>query len=404
MKKTPKTKKADPNSKINNQQNKGPGGFIIALSATLCLLVVIGLVYICFSGIVRQKSRKYEQACDYLENKKYTYAVKLFRELGDYRDSAEKAESISLELTGKKDAYFYYEESSGYFRITEDGDLTVSSGRGLPEGVLTIPDVVNDIVVRSIGKGAFSGADGLREVTIPDTVVTIHENAFTNCARLEKIDFGKGLESIDKNAFAGCAALTEITLPDYVSRIGAMTFMNCGSLQTVNLPISLTVISEYMFSGCSELRTLNIGGKITSIESNAFSGCRKLTAITLPATLKSIGGFAFEQCGSLEEIMLPDSVTELGSGAFSGCGTLKKVSIGKGISTLRNYTFEDCVSLTHLIFTKETKTIAYSAFGNCKILKDVDFYGSVEDFEVIDIADGNDYLTAIEKINYISDK
>ena len=404
MKKTPKTKRSDSDSKVNNQQNKGPGGFIIALSVVLCLLVVIGLVYICFSGIVQQKSRKYEQACDYLENKKYTYAIKLFRELGDYKDSAEKAENISLELTGKKDAYFYYEESSGYFIITEDGDLTVNSSRGLPEGVLTIPDVVNDIVVRSIGKGAFSGADGLREVTIPDTVVTICENAFTNCARLEKIDFGKKLESIDKNAFAGCAALTEITLPDYVSRIGAMAFMNCGSLRIVNLPVSLTVISEYMFSGCSELSILNIVGKITSIESNAFAGCRKLTSINLPATLKSIGGFAFEQCGSLEEITLPDSVTELGSGAFSGCGALKKVRLGTGIATIRNYTFEDCVSLEHLTFTKETKTIAYSAFGNCKLIADIDFYGSAEDFGVIDIADGNDYLKAIEKINYISGK
>ena len=115
-------------------------------------------------------------------------------------------------------------------------------------GNITIPEGVTEISM-----GAFWGAS-LTNITIPNTVTTIRENAFTECS-----------------------SLTSITLPDSVTSIGNSAFSNCTSLTSVIFGEnpSLTTIGDYAFRYCGYKNntynlTLDIPNSVTTIGENAF--------------------------------------------------------------------------------------------------------------------------------------
>lgn len=54
-------------------------------------------------------------------------------------------------------------------------------------------------------------------------------------------------------------------------------------------------------------------------------GCINLTNITIPNSVISIDKWAFESCVSLEKITIPNSVTWIGYQIFSGCSSLTNI-------------------------------------------------------------------------------
>ncbi len=83
-------------------------------------------------------------------------------------------------------------------------------------------------------------------ITLPDSLETIDDYAFAYCTHLHDVDLGEGLETILNASFAECRALTEITLPDTLTYIGQQAFIGT-SLPSVTIPSSVTTISYYAF-------------------------------------------------------------------------------------------------------------------------------------------------------------
>ncbi len=71
-----------------------------------------------------------------------------------------------------------------------------------------------------IADRAFIGCTALKEIDIPDKVVTIGTRAFERCAALATVTIGDSVEHIYGGAFYGCETLAEITLPESVAEIG----------------------------------------------------------------------------------------------------------------------------------------------------------------------------------------
>ncbi len=84
---------------------------------------------------------------------------------------------------------------------------------------------------------------------------------------------------------------TEIIVPDTVVSIGNNAFENCTKAETAYIPSSVTKIGSSVFSGCTSLKTATIDAQVTSI--NDFSKCNALTELTLPETVTSVADNVF---------------------------------------------------------------------------------------------------------------
>ena len=96
--------------------------------------------------------------------------------------------------------------------------ISGSSGRG---SVLNLPEFIEEegtkYPVTCIGKKAFLGCKGLREVDMPESVTEIEDWAFSQCAHLRKItipalfDRTQGNDfKLGRRVFEGCVSLSQI--------------------------------------------------------------------------------------------------------------------------------------------------------------------------------------------------
>ena len=116
------------------------------------------------------------------------------------------------------------------------------------------------------------------------------------------LTFDDTIISIGNNAFSDCTLLTSVTIPDSVTSIGTDTFRGCTSLTSVTIPDSVTSIGTDTFRGCTSLTSVTIGNSVTSIGNFAFQDCTSLTSVTIPDSVTSIGEYAFKNCTSLKEV------------------------------------------------------------------------------------------------------
>lgn len=77
--------------------------------------------------------------------------------------------------------------------------------------------------------------------TLPNSLISIPENAFNSCAKLVRINSNtdgewilpSGITSIGKVAFENCKGLTNVTIPNGVTSIGNYAFHSCTNLTSV---------------------------------------------------------------------------------------------------------------------------------------------------------------------------
>lgn len=113
--------------------------------------------------------------------------------------------------------------------------------------------------LKAIPEGCFCECI-IESLTIPNSVLKIGDEAFSNCEYLENISFGKGVSVIGGNsfmgsgAFYGCYSLKELILPENVKKLDGYTFGKCVALVKVTiLSESLETTSEHCFYNCTSL-------------------------------------------------------------------------------------------------------------------------------------------------------
>jgi Leucine-rich repeat (LRR) protein len=215
-------------------------------------------------------------------------------------------------------------------------------------------------------------------VTIPDSLTSIGDAAFSNCGNLLYIDvdsnneFYKSIDGVLFNkagyvliGYPAGKANSIYNVPDSVTSIGDYAFSGCSNLTSITIPDSVTSIGNYTFDVCSSLTSMTVPDSVTSIGNGAFNGCTSLTSVTIPNSVTSIGDSAFGYCSKLTSVTIPDSVTSIGYCAFYSCSSLTSVTIPNSVTSIGREAFRGCSSLISVTIPDSVTSIGVSAFYRC---------------------------------------
>lgn len=206
------------------------------------------------------------------------------------------------------------------------------------EAEVTIPD---GVII--ISDNAFRDCTTVQTVTIPDTVTEIGKYAFSGCTSLKEISIPRLVRSLGDYCFAGCTSLTKAETKTQTTVVGKGAFKDCTSLETVVLSTALTVVNESLFENCTSITSVALPAVI-EVKDRAFYGCTSLTKIDAVG-LATIGDSAFENCTAFENGNISSNILSVGTKAFEGTAWLNNakaaaksasgndryVTIGKGV-------------------------------------------------------------------------
>ena len=236
---------------------------------------------------------------------------------------------------------------------------------------LVVPTELDGKPITQIGDSAFSSAEKLVRVDLPDCITAIGENAFNGNEELVDVAMPEDLTTLGMGAFDGCTNLVRIDIPIGVTEIKDNTFNECEALMKVTGAEGVTKIGTAAFNGCLELAEIKLYKGIVSIGEQAFMGCTSLEEIKLPTTLTDIGMEAFSGCTALMAVTIPKNVESIEENTFLGCSALQELTIKKGVTVIGTGAFMDCTALQEVIFPSTIVSIGTDAFSNCQNLASV---------------------------------
>ena len=166
----------------------------------------------------------------------------------------------------------YMETAHLTFSEAEDGWAVYVKAGEYPEH-MELPAEYNGIPVVAIGENAFTDAEGIVTVTIPDTVTVIGKNAFTHSDDLAEIVLPEGVTVIEDFAFRDCPKLVSVELPASLESIGAAAFFTNSGLHTIRYRGTMAqwetidkAGSWYVYSPHGKVRIICEDGVITLTE------------------------------------------------------------------------------------------------------------------------------------------
>ncbi|MGN0783959.1 MAG: leucine-rich repeat protein, partial [Christensenellales bacterium] len=272
-----------------------------------------------------------------------------------------------------------------------------------PDGT-SIKFVYGDIVgefaipegIESIADSAFKDQTLITKITLPASLITIGQYAFSYCSALEEVvvPYDSAMETIGGYSFEYTTSLKHIDIPGDengnmkvrletycfrysgiesitfrgdIAYVGNYIFQYCTNLTTVNNWVpNMPFIPNYFFYGCSSLENFTIPSFVTSIKTYSLykTGIKKLV---IPSGIKEIGNYAFASNVNLEEVTFEEN-TELveggfGTYVFSSCTALKTVDLSplKELNWLNTNTFRGCTALEEVTLPEKLANLNYTA-------------------------------------------
>ena len=299
-----------------------------------------------------------------------------------------------------------------YYNILSEEDMTVEvtyNGSNAAynmneyEGHVTIPATVvinsETYTVTSIKAQAFAYSERISGITIPSTIKSIGEGAFSlsygsevvfsdvHISDLEawcNIDF-VGYESNPlsraKNLYLNGTLVTDVVIPNSVTEVKNYAFYQCRGLKSVTLHADVTSIGSYAFYYCSGLTSIEIPNSVSNIGEQAFYGCSGLTDITIGTGVTSVGSSAFGNCTSLKGIHINDLDDwyniSFGSAEanplfytdnlYANGNLIPEITIPEGVTEIKSYAIVS-PSITSITIPNSVTSVDRCALSGCSNL------------------------------------
>lgn len=203
-----------------------------------------------------------------------------------------------------------------------DGAVTITGYNG-SGGSLTIPPIIANLPVVGIAPSAFAGV-GLTDVTIPNSVTNVGDQAFASCTSLNFALFQGDAPTDVGTAFSGDSGATVYYLPGTAG--WGSTFGGAPTQVWIQPGFNYAVTNGVVtITGYTDTNDLVIipntiaGLPVTSIGASAFYGSGVM-GVTIPTSITNVGDQAFASCTSLVSaffLRLGNAPADVGT-AFSG--------------------------------------------------------------------------------------
>lgn len=195
---------------------------------------------------------------------------------------------------------------SVYYEVSADGKYaSVTDYDGVASKVFVAKEY-QGVPVTNIGDSAFLGNQNIKEIVLPDTIVTIEDAAF-GYSSLERITLPDSVKTIGEDAFMACYTLFEFEIPKNVETIGAGAFVYTKGLQ-------LSVDSNNQHFKYEDDVLYSKDGSVLYWYNDEY---RMKSSFVIPNTVKIIEQAAFVDCRWLDKLTIPGSVIEIKAMAFA---------------------------------------------------------------------------------------
>ena len=240
-------------------------------------------------------------------------------------------EDTSLTKCGKS----VFEACTSFVSLTVPGSLKTVPEKFAADNY--VKTVTFEEGIEKIDKEAFTGS-GIENITLPDTVKSIGEDAFSNCAGVKSITLPEGLEGIGERAFASLGfGITEVTIPGSVNTIGESAFEGCLSLSAINIEEGVKKIEKSAFARCIEIEKMVIPDSVEFIDKNILAGCSSLTTLVTPFVGKTTGEtkkLSYMTDSFYLSVLEITSAQFVGKKALASGSMLTTVTFGEGVKTI----------------------------------------------------------------------
>jgi len=181
-------------------------------------------------------------------------------------------------------------------------DYTYTSGE-TPIPWLEYEDMIETIEIDAgvtyIGTNAFSGFGALTTINFGENsqLTEIGERAFWQNTALKNVDLSPltNLRTLGEEVFFNCYKLKEVILPEGLVSIEYLALSNCV-FESITIPASVEEIGDEAFYGCKKLKEIKFAGnsKLKSIGEYAFGSWGLEQPLVIPFGVEEIGPRAFQ--------------------------------------------------------------------------------------------------------------
>jgi len=167
-----------------------------------------------------------------------------------FSPSLETTDPITVNTSESINIVFDTADNGATYTFTSStGTITILDGFNLQTwspNLFSVINIPNSVI--TLGNNAFSQCQNLSSITIPNTVTSLLYGVFYNCTSLSSITIPSSVTTIGLNAFDFCTSLTSITIPSSVTSIGSDAFANIPNLSSTVVTTPITPTPSYAFT------------------------------------------------------------------------------------------------------------------------------------------------------------